>query len=118
MIILNFNIVNRMAPEVINCDTDKENPYDYKADIWSVGITCIEMAEKEPPNNELNANRVLMRIRKAEPPKLKEPHKWSKNFNDFIAKCLDKNPDTRMPAKQLLKVRNILNSLLFRFVLF
>ncbi len=93
-----------MAPEVIACDTDKENPYDYKADIWSLGITCIELAEKEPPHNELNANRVLMKIRKSDPPKLRESHKWSKNFNDFVAKCLEKNPDTRSSARELLKV--------------
>jgi STE20-like kinase len=93
-----------MAPEVIACDTDKENPYDYKADIWSLGITCIELAEKEPPHNDLNANRVLMKIRKSEPPKLRESHKWSKHFNDFVTKCLDKNPDTRPSARDLLKV--------------
>jgi STE20-like kinase len=93
-----------MAPEVINCDTDKDNPYDYKADIWSLGITAIEMAEKEPPHNELNANRVLMKIRKSDPPKLHDPHRWSKSLNDFIAKCLDKNPEARMTARELLKV--------------
>lgn len=92
-----------MSPELIACETDKDNPYDYKTDIWSLGITCIEMAEKEPPHNELNANRVLMRIRKAEPPQLKDKQKWSKNFHDFLAKCLVKNPDTRCTARELLK---------------
>ena len=93
-----------MAPEVIACDTDKDNPYDFKADIWSLGITCIEMAEKEPPHNELNANRVLMKIRKSDPPKLKDTHKWSKSFNDFVNKCLNKSSESRPSARDLQKV--------------
>ena len=108
-------ICYRMAPEVINCVTDKDNPYDYKADIWSLGITCIEMAEKEPPHNELNANRVLMKIRKSDPPKLHDPHKWSKNFNDFVAKCLDKNPEVRLTARDLQKVCILFKMLLNNF---
>jgi STE20-like kinase len=92
-----------MSPEVIACETDKEISYDYKADIWSLGITCIELAEKEPPHNELNPTRVMMRIRKSEAPKLKEPHKWSKIFQDFLSKCLTKQPDERLNARELLK---------------
>jgi STE20-like kinase len=107
-----------MAPEVINCDTDKENPYDYKADIWSLGITCIEMAEKEPPHNELNANRVLMKIRKSEPPKLHDHHKWSKQFQDFVVKCLDKNPEVRLTARELLKVCSNVKIKTFFFLIF
>ena len=93
-----------MAPEVINCDTNSEKPYDYKADIWSLGITCIEMAEKEPPHNQLNVNRVLMKIRKSDPPKLQDYNKWSNEFQDFVFKCLDKNPELRLTARDLLKV--------------
>lgn len=92
-----------MSPEVIACETDKEISYDYKADIWSLGITCIELAEKEPPHNELNPTRVMMRIRKSDAPKLKEPHKWSKMFHDFLSKCLTKQPDERLNARELLK---------------
>ena len=93
-----------MSPEVISCETDKEVSYDNKADIWSLGITCIELAEKEPPHNELNPSRVMMKIRKADPPRLRETHRWSKNFHDFLTKCLDKNPDMRPTAQELLQV--------------
>jgi STE20-like kinase len=94
-----------MSPEVIACETDKEISYDFKTDIWSLGITCIELAEKEPPHNELNPTRVMMRIRKSDAPKLKEPHKWSKSFQDFLNKCLNKQSEDRLTARDLLKVR-------------
>ena len=46
-----------MAPEVVVCETFKDNPYDYRADIWSMGITCIEFAEMEPPNHDMHPMR-------------------------------------------------------------
>ena len=92
-----------MSPEIIACETDKEVSYDSKTDIWSLGITCIELAEKEPPHNELNPTRVMMKIRKSDAPRLKEAHKWSRTFNDFLNKCLIKNPEERLTARELLK---------------
>lgn len=92
-----------MSPEIIACETDKEMSYDFKTDIWSLGVTCIELAEKEPPHNELNPNRVMMKIRKSDSPKLKNPSHWSKNFQEFLTKCLNKNPDERLTARELLK---------------
>lgn len=68
--------VRRMAPEVVQCETSKENPYGYKADIWSLGITLIEMAEMEPPHHELNPLRVLLKIAKSQPPTLRHPKRW------------------------------------------
>uniref|UniRef100_A0A8C7E3H6 non-specific serine/threonine protein kinase n=1 Tax=Naja naja TaxID=35670 RepID=A0A8C7E3H6_NAJNA len=59
-----------MAPEVVMCETSKDRPYDYKADVWSLGVTLIEMAEIEPPHHELNPMRVLLKIAKSEPPSL------------------------------------------------
>ncbi|XP_033834077.1 serine/threonine-protein kinase 10 [Periophthalmus magnuspinnatus] len=94
-----------MAPEVVMCETMKDAPYDYKADIWSLGITLIELAQIEPPHHELNPMRVLLKIAKSEPPTLDSPHKWSPEFNDFLRKCLDKNPETRPSAAQLLEHR-------------
>ncbi|XP_029924200.1 serine/threonine-protein kinase 10 [Myripristis murdjan] len=92
-----------MAPEVVMCETMKDAPYDYKADIWSLGITLIELAQIEPPHHELNPMRVLLKIAKSEPPTLDQPHKWSQEFKDFLKKALDKNPESRPTAAQLLE---------------
>ncbi|KAI5612735.1 serine/threonine-protein kinase 10 [Silurus asotus] len=92
-----------MAPEVVMCETTKDAPYDYKADIWSLGITLIELAQIEPPHHELNPMRVLLKIAKSEPPTLDQPSKWSNDFKDFLKKVLDKNPETRPSASQLLE---------------
>ncbi|KAK6322011.1 hypothetical protein J4Q44_G00068030 [Coregonus suidteri] len=92
-----------MAPEVVMCETMKDAPYDYKADIWSLGITLIELAQIEPPHHELNPMRVLLKIAKSEPPTLEQPNKWSREFKDFLKKSLDKNPESRPNAAQLLE---------------
>ncbi|OXB58139.1 hypothetical protein ASZ78_004765 [Callipepla squamata] len=109
-----------MAPEVVMCETSKDRPYDYKADIWSLGITLIEMAQIEPPHHELNPMRVLLKIAKSDPPTLAQPSKWSSDFKDFLKKCLEKNVDSRWSATQLLQmffklctVRLELNDVLF-----
>ncbi|KAM6922681.1 STE20-like serine/threonine-protein kinase isoform 1-T1 [Lycodopsis pacificus] len=92
-----------MAPEVVMCETSKDRPYDYKADIWSLGVTLIEVAQIEPPNHEMNPMRVLLKIAKAEPPTLMHPSRWSPEFNDFLRRALDKNVDSRWGTLQLLQ---------------
>ncbi|XP_077574307.1 STE20-like serine/threonine-protein kinase [Stigmatopora nigra] len=92
-----------MAPEVVMCETSKDRPYDYKADIWSLGVTLIELAQIEPPNHEMNPMRVLLKIAKADPPTLMQPSRWSPEFSDFLKRCLDKNVDNRWNAAQLLQ---------------
>ncbi|KAK7165839.1 hypothetical protein R3I93_005805 [Phoxinus phoxinus] len=92
-----------MAPEVVMCETSKDRPYDYKADIWSLGVTLIELAQIEPPNHEMNPMRVLLKIAKADPPTLLQPSKWSPEFSDFLKHALDKNVDNRWNTAQLLQ---------------
>ncbi|XP_023653629.1 STE20-like kinase b isoform X2 [Paramormyrops kingsleyae] len=102
-----------MAPEVVMCETSKDRPYDYKADIWSLGVTLIELAQIEPPNHEMNPMRVLLKIAKSDPPTLMHPSRWSPEFRDFLKKALDKNVDNRWNAMQLLQhpfVKNINDS--------
>ncbi|XP_018015536.1 serine/threonine-protein kinase 10 isoform X1 [Hyalella azteca] len=91
-----------LAPEVIKCETIIDSKYDYKADIWSLGITLIEFAQMDPPYHEVSPLRVLLKIQKSDPPKLDCPSKFSRDFNDFIASCLVKNPDERPDARQLM----------------
>ncbi|KAK4337170.1 hypothetical protein RND71_043486 [Anisodus tanguticus] len=92
-----------MAPEVVMCETFKDHPYEYKADIWSLGITLIELAERQPPNHGLTPMRVLLRIQKSEAPTLEQPNKWSTVFRDFIKSCLVKDPNLRPSVEELKK---------------
>eukprot|EP00079_Xenopus_tropicalis_P034387 XP_017948158.1 PREDICTED: STE20-like serine/threonine-protein kinase [Xenopus tropicalis] len=85
------------------CETCKDAPYDSKADVWSLGVTLIELAEREPPNHDLNPTRVLLKIIKSQPPCLKYKRLWSQNFNNFLEKCLQRSPQERLSVSQLLQ---------------
>ncbi|XP_050743071.1 serine/threonine-protein kinase 10 isoform X1 [Drosophila biarmipes] len=97
-----------MAPELVLCETFRDNPYDHKVDIWSLGITLIELAQMEPPNSEMSPMRVLLKIQKSEPPKLEQPSRWSKEFNDFLKKSLVKDPQVR-PTTDVLMQHGFIN---------
>lgn len=85
-----------MAPELIRAQR-----YDAKVDIWSLGITLIEMAEGEPPLLSEAPLRALLMITINPPPKLKAPQ-WSPALVHFLSRCLDTRPEKRASAEQLL----------------
>ncbi|VTJ86707.1 Hypothetical predicted protein, partial [Marmota monax] len=88
-----------MAPEVI-----QEIGYNCVADIWSLGITSIEMAEGKPPYADIHPMRAIFMIPTNPPPTFRKPELWSDDFTDFVKKCLVKNPEQRATATQLLQM--------------
>ncbi|KAM6057233.1 nik-related protein kinase isoform 1-T1 [Theristicus caerulescens] len=91
-----------MAPEVIACEENPDSTYDYRSDLWSLGITAIEMAEGAPPLCDMHPMRALFLIPRNPPPKLKS-RKWSKKFLNFVESCLVKNYLHRPSTETLLK---------------
>ncbi|CAL8358420.1 unnamed protein product [Merluccius merluccius] len=108
-----------MAPEVIACDENPDATYDYRSDLWSLGITALEMAEGAPPLCDMHPMRALFLIPRNPPPKLKTK-KWSKRFLSFMDRCLVKNHQLRPSAEALLRhafVKDLVNERQVRIML-
>uniref|UniRef100_A0A7N6B6N2 non-specific serine/threonine protein kinase n=1 Tax=Anabas testudineus TaxID=64144 RepID=A0A7N6B6N2_ANATE len=108
-----------MAPEVIACDENPEATYDYRSDLWSLGITALEMAEGAPPLCDMHPMRALFLIPRNPPPKLKSK-KWSKRFLSFVDTCLVKNHLHRPTTDTLLRhafIRDLANERQVRIML-
>eukprot|EP00043_Microstomoeca_roanoka_P028887 m.19947 g.19947 ORF g.19947 m.19947 type:complete len:300 (-) comp8780_c0_seq1:435-1334(-) len=91
-----------MAPEVIACEHDKKARYNSLCDVWSLGITAIELAQCQPPYHDLHPVKVLFKITAAPSPKLDQPEQWSNDFHSFLSAALIKDPMRRPTAAQLL----------------
>ncbi|GAB5034388.1 serine threonine-protein kinase 25 isoform 1 [Nannochloropsis oceanica] len=91
-----------MAPEVIS-----QTSYDFKADVWSLGITAMELAKGAPPYAKVHPVRALFLIPKNPPPRLEDQEegsgegRWSEGFKEFVAACLRKDPAERLTAGEL-----------------
>ncbi|XP_038654074.1 myosin-IIIa isoform X4 [Scyliorhinus canicula] len=92
-----------MAPEVIACEQQLDSSYDVRCDVWSLGITAIELADGNPPLTDLHPMRALFKIPRNPPPKLHQPELWSELFNDFITICLIKDFEHRPTVSNLLE---------------
>ena len=94
-----------MAPEVITCKQPaaggKNRGYDELADVWSLGITAIELAEGQPPHANVFPLTAIFLIPTLPAPKLSEPKRWSPNFGAFLSRALTKDPEERSSTRAL-----------------
>lgn len=91
-----------MAPEVIACEQQLDYSYDVRCDIWSLGITAIELADGTTPLSDQHPMRALFKIPRSKSPSMKNPERWSHEYRDFIAKCLVKDFEARAHASDML----------------
>jgi serine/threonine protein kinase len=92
-----------MAPELI-----RGLDYDAKVDVWSLGVTALEMADGEPPFLHEPPLRALYKITTAPSPTLRRPELWSRPFQHFLKSCFHKEPERRASSEQLLLVSALL----------
>lgn len=92
-----------MAPEVIACEQQLDQSYDSRCDVWSIGITAIELAEGDPPMSDIHPMRALFQIPRNPPPCLTKAEAYTPNLDDFISKCLVKDMERRPFIKQLMQ---------------
>ncbi len=87
-----------MSPEVIS-----NSKYGPKTDIWSLGITAIELAEGEPPYSHIHPVRAMFAIKNNPPRGLTLPGNWSSEFNNFVEICLTIDAEQRPSAQEMLQ---------------
>ncbi|XP_066468288.1 myosin-IIIb isoform X3 [Tiliqua scincoides] len=92
-----------MAPEVIACEQQYDYSYDARCDVWSLGITAIELGDGDPPLFDMHPVKTLFKIPRNPPPTLLQPEKWSRGFNNFISQCLIKDFEKRPSVTHLLE---------------
>ncbi|XP_075385245.1 myosin-IIIb [Tenrec ecaudatus] len=91
-----------MAPEVIACEQQHDSSYDARCDVWSLGITAIELGDGDPPLFDMHPVKTLFKIPRNPPPTLLHPENWCEEFNHFISQCLIKDFEKRPSITQLL----------------
>ncbi|XP_031623809.1 neither inactivation nor afterpotential protein C [Contarinia nasturtii] len=95
---------SHMAPEMFGTPAKKnEELYSSRVDVWALGITAIEIGDGAAPFMDMHPTRAMFQIVRNPPPTLYRPANWSQNYNDFIAECLEKNPDNRPFLVELLE---------------
>ncbi|ETE69635.1 Myosin-IIIb, partial [Ophiophagus hannah] len=92
-----------MAPEVIACEQQYDYSYDARCDVWSLGITAIELGDGDPPLFDMHPVKTLFKIPRNPPPTLFQPENWSRGFNHFISQCLIKDFEKRPSVTHLLE---------------
>ncbi|XP_030642371.1 myosin-IIIb [Chanos chanos] len=92
-----------MAPEVIACEQQFDYSYDARCDVWSLGITAIELADGDPPLAEMHPVKALFKIPRNPSPMLRSPEQWCRSFSHFIAQCLIKDFESRPSVTHLLE---------------
>uniref|UniRef100_A0A3B3D039 non-specific serine/threonine protein kinase n=1 Tax=Oryzias melastigma TaxID=30732 RepID=A0A3B3D039_ORYME len=92
-----------MAPEVIACEQQYDYSYDARCDVWSLGITAIELADGDPPLADMHPVKALFKIPRNPPPTLRSPDQWCRSFSHFISQCLIKDFEARPSVTHLLE---------------
>uniref|UniRef100_A0A3P9N8C9 non-specific serine/threonine protein kinase n=1 Tax=Poecilia reticulata TaxID=8081 RepID=A0A3P9N8C9_POERE len=92
-----------MAPEVIACEQQYDSSYDARCDVWSLGITAIELADGDPPLAEMHPVKALFKIPRNPSPTLRNPDQWCRSFRHFISQCLIKDFEARPCVTHLLE---------------
>ncbi|XP_072378886.1 neither inactivation nor afterpotential protein C [Diabrotica undecimpunctata] len=92
-----------MAPEIVGVGTKKISGYNDRVDVWSLGITAIELAEGKAPYEGMNPSRALFQIVANPPPTLRKVSTWTENFHDFIGECLVKDFEYRPCMMEIIE---------------